>query len=77
MFCNETQDQGQYAFFNPEITKSITRNRLTERRMFIVSRYIPYDKTCKVIEMKYQDSEGEEHSDHLDGLGARCAQHED
>ena len=33
-------------------------------------------KRSKVVEMKYFDSNGEEHSITLDGIGARCVQHE-
>tara|TARA_B100001245_G_scaffold213789_1_gene179919 strand:- start:4179 stop:4493 length:315 start_codon:yes stop_codon:yes gene_type:complete len=33
-------------------------------------------KRSKEVEMKYQDSDGEEHVLMLEGLGARCVQHE-
>ena len=33
-------------------------------------------KRSKTIELKYQDAEGKEHQIMLDGLGARCVQHE-
>ena len=33
-------------------------------------------KRSKVVEMKYQDADGEEHLTTLDGIGARCVQHE-
>ena len=33
-------------------------------------------KRSKEIEFKYQDAEGEEHTLDLNGLGARCVQHE-
>ena len=33
-------------------------------------------KRSKTVELKYQDAEGKEHQIMLDGLGARCVQHE-
>ena len=33
-------------------------------------------KRSKVIELKYQDSEGKDHSLTLEGMAARCVQHE-
>ena len=33
-------------------------------------------KRSKVVEMKYQDADGKEHTTTLDGIGARCVQHE-
>lgn len=48
VFVMKSQDQGIVAFFNPEITKVSQETDLMKEGCFIVSRYIPYDKTCKV-----------------------------
>ena len=33
-------------------------------------------RRSKTVELKYQDADGKEHQIMLDGLGARCVQHE-
>lgn len=75
VFVMRTQD-GNKAFFNPEITKVSQETDLLKEGCLSFPDIYLMIKRPRVCEMKYQDSEGNEHSTMLDGIGARCAQHE-
>ena len=74
-FVMRTQD-GAVCFFNPELTKVSQETDLLKEGCLSFPDIYLMIKRSKVIEMKYNDSEGKEHIITLDGLGARCAQHE-
>lgn len=76
MFVMKTADSGTVAFFNPELTRvSQETNLLKEGCLSFPDIYLMI-KRSKVVEMKYQDCDGEEHIITLEGIGARCVQHE-
>jgi hypothetical protein len=71
-----TADSGIVAFFNPELTKVSQETDLMKEGCLSFPDLYLMIKRSKVVELKYQDSDGEEHIITLDGLGARCVQHE-
>ena len=75
MFVMRTQD-GTQAFFNPELTKVSQETDLLKEGCLSFPDIYLMIKRSKVVEMKYQDADGEEHLTTLDGIGARCIQHE-
>jgi peptide deformylase len=75
VFVMRTQD-GNKAFFNPEITKMSQETDLLKEGCLSFPDIYLMIKRPRVCEMKYQDADGNEHSTMLDGVGARCAQHE-
>lgn len=75
VFVMRTQD-GIKAFFNPEITKLSQETDLMKEGCLSFPDLYLMIKRSKEIEFKYQDAEGEEHTLYLNGLGARCVQHE-
>ena len=75
VFVMRTQD-GIQAFFNPEITKVSQETDLMKEGCLSFPDIYLMIKRPRVCELKYQDAEGNEHSTMLDGIGARCAQHE-
>jgi peptide deformylase len=75
VFVMRTQD-GNKAFFNPEITKISQETDLLKEGCLSFPDIYLMIKRPRVCEMKYQDADGNEHSTMLDGVGARCAQHE-
>jgi len=75
VFVMRTQN-GNKAFFNPEITKVSQETDLLKEGCLSFPDIYLMIKRPRVCEMKYQDAEGNEHSTMLDGVGARCAQHE-
>ena len=75
VFVMRTQN-GNKAFFNPEITKASQETDLLKEGCLSFPDIYLMIKRPRVCEMKYQDAEGNEHSTMLDGVGARCAQHE-
>ena len=75
VFVMRTQD-GIKAFFNPEITKLSQETDLMKEGCLSFPDLYLMIKRPKVCELKYQDSDGNEHVTMLDGIGARCAQHE-
>ena len=75
VFVMRTQD-GNKAFLNPEITKASQETDLLKEGCLSFPDIYLMIKRPRVCEMKYQDAEGNEHSTMLDGVGARCAQHE-
>ena len=75
VFVMRTQD-GNKSFFNPEIIKLSQETDLLKEGCLSFPDIYLMIKRPRVCEMKYQDAEGNEHSIMLDGVGARCAQHE-
>ena len=75
MFVMRTQD-GIQAFFNPELTRVSQETDLLKEGCLSFPDIYLMIKRSKVVEMKYFDAEGEEHITTLEGLGARCVQHE-
>lgn len=76
VFVMRTQDEGIVAFFNPEITQiSKETEMMKEGCLSFPDIYIML-KRPKVVVMDYQTVEGEQRSIKLEGLGARCVQHE-
>lgn len=75
VFVMRTQD-GVMAFFNPELTKVSQETDLMKEGCLSFPDIYLMIKRPRVCELKYYDSEGNEHSTMLDGIGARCAQHE-
>mgnify|MGYP006108395403 FL=1 len=75
VFVMRTQD-GNKSFFNPEIIKVSQETDLLKEGCLSFPDIYLMIKRPRVCEMKYQDAEGNEHSTMLDGVGARCAQHE-
>jgi peptide deformylase len=75
-FIMKTADMGNKAFFNPELTKASSETDLMKEGCLSFPDMFLMIKRSKVVEMKYFDSAGEEHFVTLDGVGARCVQHE-
>lgn len=81
MFVMRTMHEGDeepenVAYFNPEITRvSQETESLKEGCLSFPDIYLMI-KRSKTIEFKYQDVEGKEHTVMMEGLGARCVQHE-
>jgi peptide deformylase len=76
VFVMRTQDEGIVAFFNPEIVQiSQETEMMKEGCLSFPDIYIML-KRPKVVVMDYQTVEGEKRSIKLEGLGARCVQHE-
>ena len=75
MFVMRTQD-GIQGFFNPELTRISQETDLLKEGCLSFPDIYLMIKRSKVVEMKYFDADGEEHITTLEGLGARCVQHE-
>jgi peptide deformylase len=76
MFVMKTEDKGIVPFFNPELTRvSQDTDMMKEGCLSFPDIYLMITRS-KVIELKYQDVKGEEHTLMLNGLAARCVQHE-
>ena len=75
MFVMRTQD-GIQAFFNPELTRISQETDLLKEGCLSFPDIYLMIKRSKVVEMKYFDADGKEHITTLEGLGARCVQHE-
>ena len=75
MFVMRTQD-GIQGFFNPELTRVSQETDLLKEGCLSFPDIYLMIKRSKVVEMKYFDADGKEHITSLDGLGARCVQHE-
>ena len=76
MFVMRTADSGIKAFFNPELTAVSQETDLMKEGCLSFPDLYLMIKRSKVVELKYQDADGEEHTLQLDGIGARCVQHE-
>tara|TARA_B110000967_G_scaffold54069_1_gene55440 strand:+ start:5570 stop:6205 length:636 start_codon:yes stop_codon:yes gene_type:complete len=76
VFVMGTQDKGSVGFFNPEIIRaSVEADNMKEGCLSFPDMYVMI-KRSKVVELKYQDSDGEEHTLTLEGMASRCVQHE-
>jgi peptide deformylase len=75
VFMMRTQD-GNQAFFNPELIKMSQETDLMKEGCLSFPDIYLMIKRSKVIELKYQDAEGNTNTTMLDGLGSRGAQHE-
>ena len=76
MFVMRTQDEGIVGFFNPVITQiSQETEMMKEGCLSFPDIYIML-KRPKSIVFDYQTAEGEKRSLKLEGIGARCVQHE-
>jgi peptide deformylase len=76
VFVMRTQDEGIVGFFNPVITQiSQETEMMKEGCLSFPDIYIML-KRPKTIVFDYQTEEGETRSLKLEGMGARCVQHE-
>ena len=76
MFVMKTADKGTVGFFNPKITRvSQETDNLKEGCLSFPDIYLMI-KRSKTIELEYQDEQGESHTLVLEGMAARCVQHE-
>jgi len=76
MFVMKTADKGIVGFFNPKITRvSQETDNLKEGCLSFPDIYLMI-KRSKTIELEYQDEQGESHTLVLEGMAARCVQHE-
>ena len=64
------------AYFNPELTKVSQETELMKEGCLSFPDIFLMIKRSKTVEFKYQDIEGKEQSAVLEGVGARCVQHE-
>lgn len=76
MFVMKTADKGTVGFFNPKLTKASQETDLMKEGCLSFPDIYLMIKRSKTIEFEYQDSDGEKHTLVLDGLAARCVQHE-
>ena len=81
MFVMRTMHEGDeepenIAYFNPEITRVSQETESLKEGCLSFPDLFLMIKRSKTIEFKYQDEEGEEHTVMMEGLGARCVQHE-
>jgi len=76
MFVMRTEDKGIVPFFNPELTKVSQDTDLMKEGCLSFPDIYLMIKRSTTIELKYQDVNGEEQVIMLDGLAARCVQHE-
>ena len=76
VFVMKTADSGIKAFFNPEITKLSQETELMKEGCLSFPDIYLMIKRPKAIEFDYTDSEGERKTLQLEGIGARCVQHE-
>ena len=76
VFVMRTADSGIKAFFNPEITKLSQETELMKEGCLSFPDIYLMIKRPKAIEFDYTDSEGERQTLQLEGIGARCVQHE-
>ena len=71
-----TADSGIKAFFNPEITMMSQETELQKEGCLSFPDIYLMIKRPKAIELEYTDADGEKQRLQLEGLGARCVQHE-
>lgn len=76
MFVMKTADKGTVGFFNPKITRVSQDTDLMKEGCLSFPDIYLMIKRSKTIELEYQDSDGEKHTLVLDGMAARCVQHE-
>ena len=63
-------------YFNPELIRVSQETELMKEGCLSFPDLYLMIKRSKTIEFKYQDVEGKEHTVMLEGIGARCVQHE-
>ena len=76
VFVMKTADKGTVGFFNPELLRVSQETELMKEGCLSFPDIYIMLKRSKEVEMQYQDSDGKEHVLMLEGLGARCVQHE-
>ena len=76
VFVMRTADKGTVGFFNPELLRVSQETELMREGCLSFPDIYIMLKRSKEVEMKYLDSDGKEHVLMLEGLGARCVQHE-
>ena len=76
VFVMRTQDEGIVGFFNPEITQISQETELMKEGCLSFPDLYIMLKRPKAIVFDYQTTDGEERSLSLEGIGARCVQHE-
>ena len=76
VFVMRTADSGIKAFFNPEVTKLSKETEMMKEGCLSFPDIYLMIKRPKAIEFDYTDSEGERQTLQLEGIGARCVQHE-
>ena len=81
MFVMRTMHEGDteskvVPYFNPELTRVSQETELMKEGCLSFPDIYLMIKRSKTVEFKYQDVEGKEHTVVLEGLGARCVQHE-
>ena len=81
MFVMRTMHEGEteskvVPYFNPELTRVSQETELMKEGCLSFPDIYLMIKRSKTIEFKYQDVEGKEHTVMLEGIGARCVQHE-
>ena len=81
MFVMRTMHEGDeeskvVPYFNPELTRVSQETELMKEGCLSFPDIYLMIRRSKTVEFKYQDVEGKEHTVMLEGLGARCVQHE-
>lgn len=81
MFVMRTMHEGDeeatnVPYFNPELIRVSQETELMKEGCLSFPDLYLMIKRSKTIEFKYQDVEGKEHTAMLEGIGARCVQHE-
>ena len=76
VFVMKSEDKGIVAFFNPELKRVSQETDLMKEGCLSFPDIYLMIRRSKIIELEYQDVEGEKHTLILDGLAARCVQHE-
>ena len=81
MFVMRTMHEGDeeskvLPYYNPKLTRVSQETDLMKEGCLSFPDIFLMIKRSKTIEFKYQDVEGKEHTAVLEGLGARCVQHE-
>ena len=81
MFVMRTMHEGDeeatnVPYFNPELIRVSQETELMKEGCLSFPDLYLMIKRSKTIEFKYQDVEGKEHTVMLEGIGARCVQHE-
>mgnify|MGYP006079008753 CR=1 FL=1 len=81
MFVMRTMHEGDteskvVPYFNPKLTRVSQETDLMKEGCLSFPDMFLMIKRSKTIEFSYQDENGEEHTVMLEGIGARCVQHE-
>jgi len=76
VFVMKTADKGNVCFWNPKLTKvSQETDNMKEGCLSFPDIYLMI-KRSKVVELEYQDADGKKQTLTLEGMAARCVQHE-